>query len=261
MVETGIAIRLAEGTYGRQAVRNGMASKMGIAVGGGIIDADYTVEVKVILRNHGEMDCVSKAGHPIVQLIIEKIPNSDTMEVEDLETTARGELRFGSSDLNPKGSITAKEEGVTICFLHSDIKNNEFFSAADIRYHPRLTKEIEMLSSAHVNAAQTRTMHDAFLHKITVAGKEDERWQNRGCELVRLREGGKNMPDELIEKDGLLYYKNPLYRPEDEALHTKIAQGCHDSIVAGHCGLETTIEIVTRDFYWKGLAQWIRDYV
>jgi len=29
----------------------------------------------------------------------------------------------------------------------------------------------------------------------------------------------------------------------------------------GHFGQEKTIEIVTRDFYWKGLADWIRDYV
>jgi len=56
-----------------------------------------------------------------------------------------------------------------------------------------------------------------------VAGKEDERRQEGGCELVRLREGGKRMPDEWIEKDGLLYYKNRLYIPEDQSLQTEIA--------------------------------------
>ena len=94
-----------------------------------------------------------------------------------------------------------------------------------------------------------------------MAGKEDERWQNRGRELVRLREGGKKMPEELIEKNGLLYYKNRLVIPEDEARQTEIAQVCHESIVAGHFGQEKTIAIVTRDLYWKGLAEWIRDYV
>jgi len=42
IVETGIAIGLPEGTYGRLAVRSGMASKMEIAVDGGVIDPDYT---------------------------------------------------------------------------------------------------------------------------------------------------------------------------------------------------------------------------
>jgi len=69
------------------------------------------------------------------------------------------------------------------------------------------------------------------------------------------------MQDEWIEKDGLQYYTNCLSLPENEALQTEIGQGCHDSLVAGHFGHEKTIEIVTRDFYWKGLADWIRDYV
>ena len=64
-----------------------MASKMGIAVGGGVIDAEYTGEIKVILRNHGKADCLYKAGDRIAQLIVEKIVNTDAMEVDDLETT------------------------------------------------------------------------------------------------------------------------------------------------------------------------------
>jgi len=132
MVETGIAIGLPEGTYGRLAVRSGMASKMGIAVGRGVIDADYTGEVKVMLCNHGEADSVFKAGEWIAQLIIEKVANADAIEVDDLATTERGKSGFGSSDLNPKPSITAKEEGVKICFLHADTDNNELFSAADL---------------------------------------------------------------------------------------------------------------------------------
>ena len=48
LVDTGIAIGLCRVTYGRLAARSGMASKHGIAVGGGVIDADYTGEIKVI---------------------------------------------------------------------------------------------------------------------------------------------------------------------------------------------------------------------
>jgi len=49
-------------------------------------------------------------------------------------------------------------------------------------------------------------MKDAFLDKIRMAGKEGDTWQNRGRELVTLREGGTKIPDEWIEKDALLYY-------------------------------------------------------
>jgi len=40
LVDTGIAIGLPRGTYGGLAARSGMAGKHGIAVGGGVIDAD-----------------------------------------------------------------------------------------------------------------------------------------------------------------------------------------------------------------------------
>jgi len=238
-----------------------MASKMGIAVGGGVIDSDYTGEVKVILRNHGETDCLFKAGDQIVQLIIERIADADAMEVDDLGMTERGRKGFGSSDLNPKRSITAREAGVRICFLHANTSENKFVSTADVGYYPQLMKEKEMLSRAHVNAALMRTMNDSVLNKIRATGKEDKKWQERGRELVKLREEGKKMPNEWIEKDGLLYYKNRLYIPENESLQTEMAQGCPNSLVAAHFGQEKTIEIVTRDFYWKELADWIKDYV
>ena len=73
LVRKGIAIGLPKGTYGRLAARSGMASKNGIAVGGGVINVDYTGEVKVILLNHGKGDYQFKAGDRIAQLIVERI--------------------------------------------------------------------------------------------------------------------------------------------------------------------------------------------
>ena len=53
LVETGLAIGLPKGTYARIAPRSGLASKKRISVGGGVIDADYTGEVKVIPSTKG----------------------------------------------------------------------------------------------------------------------------------------------------------------------------------------------------------------
>jgi len=97
--------------------------------------------------------------------------------VDTLGTTERGNEGFGSSNLNPKRSITAKEEGIKICFLQAENGNTEFFSVTDIGYHSRLMREREMLSSTHINAAMTRTMNDPFLNKIKVRGKKAKQWQ------------------------------------------------------------------------------------
>ena len=56
---------------------------MGIGVGSGVIDPDYTGEVKVILWNHGQADCSFKAGDRIAQLIVERITDSDATELDE----------------------------------------------------------------------------------------------------------------------------------------------------------------------------------
>jgi len=188
MLEMRVAIGLPAGTYGRLGARSGMDSRMGVAVWGGVIGANYTGEVKVILQNHGQADCLFTGGDRIAQLIVEKIPDAAAMEVDHLLKTERGKMGFGSSDLHPKRSITAKEAGVQICFLHTHASDNEFFSRTYISYDPWLMNEKQMVSSAHVNPALRRTMNDLFLDKIRVDGKEEAKWQERGCELVRLRE-------------------------------------------------------------------------
>ena len=120
------------------------------------------------------------------------------MELDDLGTTKSGETGLGSTDLSLKPSITAKEAAIKIFFLHIELSDNEFFSAPDIGYHPPLLRESAMLPSAHVNAALTGTMNDAFLDKIKVAGTEHEKWQGRGREVVRLTESHKKMLDEWM---------------------------------------------------------------
>lgn len=68
-------------------------------MGAGVIDADYRGPVGVILFNHSDMDFDVKVGDRIAQLIIEKIMTPDVVEVEDLDTTLRGEGGFGSTGI------------------------------------------------------------------------------------------------------------------------------------------------------------------
>jgi len=103
LVDTGIAIGLPRATYGRVAARSGMAIRHGIAVGGGVIDADYTIEIKRILRNHGDTSYEFKAGDQIAEVIVEKIPTHDALEIDNLHDMERGVQGLGSSDLAPNG--------------------------------------------------------------------------------------------------------------------------------------------------------------
>src|SRR5210317_1566641 len=97
LVGTGIAVVLPEGVYGRVAPRSGLAVKHGIQVGAGVIDPDYTGEVKVILFNHGEKDFEVKKGDRIAQLILEKCETPLIEEISIVEDTERGSGGFGST--------------------------------------------------------------------------------------------------------------------------------------------------------------------
>jgi len=98
VVQTGISITPPRGTYGRIAPRSGMAVKHQITVNAGVIDADYTGEIKVVLVNMGNQDYQVKNGDRIAQLITEKIIESDCDEVHTLKETNRGQQGFGSTE-------------------------------------------------------------------------------------------------------------------------------------------------------------------
>lgn len=100
MVSTGIAIGIPSGTYGRVAPRSGLAAKYGIDVGAGVIDPDYTGEVKVILFNNSDNDFEIKKGDRIAQLILEKVLTPEIRELGELAKTLRGEGGFGSTGTN-----------------------------------------------------------------------------------------------------------------------------------------------------------------
>jgi len=74
--------------------------KYGIHVGAGVIDPDYTGELKVCLFNLGNVAFEIKKGDRIAQLILEKCLTPLIEEVGELNKTMRGNRGFGSSGTN-----------------------------------------------------------------------------------------------------------------------------------------------------------------
>lgn len=102
LFKTGIHIQLPAGYYGRIAPRSGLALKQGIDVLAGVIDADYTGEVGVILINLNNMPVTVDTNKAIAQLIIEKCHDMDFIEVSSLDETTRNKGGFGSTDKQEK---------------------------------------------------------------------------------------------------------------------------------------------------------------
>ena len=92
-----LQISVPPGTYGRIAPRSSLAVKHHINVAAGVIDADYTGNVGIVLFNHGEVAFVVRRGDRVAQLICEKIVYPTLEESLSLETTKRGSRGFGST--------------------------------------------------------------------------------------------------------------------------------------------------------------------
>jgi dUTP pyrophosphatase len=97
LVATDLTFGLPEGTYARIAPRSGLAWKHGIAIGAGVIDADYRGNVGVLMFNHSDQPVEVKKGDRIAQVILERILTPPILEVDSLSDTRRGESGFGST--------------------------------------------------------------------------------------------------------------------------------------------------------------------
>lgn len=96
-ISAGISISIPDGYYARIAPRSGLAYKYGLDVFAGVVDSGYRGEIKVIIYNAGEKNYLINAGDKIAQLIIEKCYLWNTLIVDELNESSRGERGFGSS--------------------------------------------------------------------------------------------------------------------------------------------------------------------
>ena len=111
IVSTGIALDMSTciesdeyvSMYARIAPRSGLALQKGIDVGAGVIDLDYTGEIKVILFNHGQDDYAFDVGDRVAQLVFHPIMLPNLLVVSDFRATSqpicaeRGIKGFGST--------------------------------------------------------------------------------------------------------------------------------------------------------------------
>jgi len=101
-VPTGWSVRIPRGKFMWIAPRSGLAAR-GIAVGGGIVDSDYTGEVRVILFNHTDDAVAIEEGDRVGQAIVmdceQNLVPAEVAALPPLEgdMSARGGGGFGST--------------------------------------------------------------------------------------------------------------------------------------------------------------------
>lgn len=99
IIETGLAVALDIGYELQVRPRSGLAFKHGISIVNtpGTVDSDYRGEVKIVLINHGSEEFAVKKGERVAQGVIKEVVQAQIVEVDELDSTQRGEAGFGST--------------------------------------------------------------------------------------------------------------------------------------------------------------------
>jgi len=98
LINTGLAMSPPKGTYIRIAPRSGLALKHKLQVDAGVIDPDYTGEIKVLLSNRDTEPFQVNIGDKIAQINLENAKTVPIQVLTYLKNTDRGEKGFGSSN-------------------------------------------------------------------------------------------------------------------------------------------------------------------
>lgn len=96
MIPIGIAMEIEEGYVGLIWDKSSIGSKS-IKTLGGVIDAGYRGELKVMVHNLSNEPYTFEHGHKVSQIIIQKVEFPEIIESEKLSETKRGTGGFGST--------------------------------------------------------------------------------------------------------------------------------------------------------------------
>ncbi|MGM0382240.1 MAG: dUTP diphosphatase [Thermodesulfobacteriota bacterium] len=99
LIPTGLSISLPQGYEAQIRARSGLALRHGLGFvnAPGTIDSDYRGEIGVIAINWGKNPLTIKRGDRIAQMVIHTVSKAIVREVNELDTTQRGEGGFGHS--------------------------------------------------------------------------------------------------------------------------------------------------------------------
>ena len=97
LIPTGLKVAIPEGYEIQVRPRSGLAIKHGITMLNtpGTIDSDYRGELKVIVVNLSNEAYTIEPNERIGQFVLNKIEQIEFVEVQELDSTERGEGGFG----------------------------------------------------------------------------------------------------------------------------------------------------------------------
>jgi len=118
------------------------------------------------------------------------------------------------------------------------------------------------LQALHNMAIPTGLDEDLWASLIDVIAKDNSMGLGKKLkELItsRPRQVTKGLQDWNYE-NGLFLHKGLVYIPDNENVRRKVIQQFHDNIM-GHPGQWKTIELITCEYWWPGITEFMKSYI
>ena len=139
-----------------------------------------------------------------------------------------------------------------------EYKSGKTNTVADaLSRHPVNTEEEEEENTFLGMISEIRPSSQ-LTNNIRKYSKEDKEYKRNSKQL---EEKDPIVNKNYILKDGLLYYNERLYIPDNRKLKTLLLQEHHDIPIYGHYGIQKTYDFLHRNFYWPYMMEDVQDYV
>src|SRR3978361_1488759 len=115
------------------------------------------------------------------------------------------------------------------------------------------TGDSTLFSTANIGLLKRIQFEEDFLNRVRTEAKEDAEYQQY------IQTNPEDKERQIL--DGLIYFKNRLQVPNHEGIRLEIAQSAHDSQVAGRFGQKKALDLISRNFHWPNLDDWVNQYV
>ena len=110
------------------------------------------------------------------------------------------------------------------------------------------------ISLNNLNASNIIIDDDSLLKEIKNGYKKD-----RKCK--KMEKYGYKLPYRKDENNNIIYYNDQIYIPKIPSIMNMILNEVHDSIIGGHVGMNKTLELVQRKYYWPKMYKYISTYI
>ena len=100
----------------------------------------------------------------------------------------------------------------------------------------------------------------APLRDLVLELQESDEWTQRVIERLKSLRLGRASGDWSQGADGELLHRGRLFVPAEESAKSAILQVYHDDILAGHFGVQRTLERIQRKYFWNNINKDVKDH-